>query len=161
MFVSYEMKADDVDVAAEDLLFWLRQSSSEDVENDNTTRTSSRQVIGASLEFLNSTTCKNHPLAPQIRSRCLELAGGAYTVLSHEVQQASGILPNRVPEHGTLQAETIPARSDLVGGPRGLRAPGVSWRSQRYRIHGCVESDRAAQSGAVPARRQRHAGRDK
>jgi hypothetical protein len=48
-----ELEAEDIDGAADDLTHWLSITKTDDVENDNTNRTNSRQVIDMTLRFFN------------------------------------------------------------------------------------------------------------
>jgi hypothetical protein len=81
-----ELETNELDSAAEDLSYWLSISTSENVEDDNTNRTNCRQAIDMVLRFTAKPGTSNHPLMPQIRSSCLELAAGAFSVLNNELQ---------------------------------------------------------------------------
>jgi hypothetical protein len=81
-----ELEANDLDSAAQDVDYWLSASSSEDVENDNSTRTNCRQVIDMVLRFESKPGANHHSLWLKIRSDCLDLAAGAYSALNSELQ---------------------------------------------------------------------------
>lgn len=76
----------DLDWAAEDLLCWLNASSTDDVENNNTNRTNSRQVIDITSRFL-AAGGVSHPRTPEIRSGCLRIAEDAYQILNRDQQE--------------------------------------------------------------------------
>ena len=84
--VWWELDAGDLDSAAEDLVHWLSITRTDDVENDNTNRTNSRQVIDMSIRFFDAPGGTMHPQAPQIKAAALEVAAAAYSVLSADVQ---------------------------------------------------------------------------
>jgi hypothetical protein len=80
------LEAGDLDSAADDLVHWFDVSSSEDVENHNSRRTNCRQAIDSALRFFGKPGGERHPQAAVIRQKCLDLAGGSYEVLSHDLQ---------------------------------------------------------------------------
>lgn len=83
--VWYDLEVKDLDWAADDLIFWLGVSSAEDVENNNTNRTNSRQVIDSAGRFLEAGG-GSHPRAPEVRAGCLKIAEGAFQVLNTDLQ---------------------------------------------------------------------------
>lgn len=87
LFVWYDLEARDLDWAADDLLFWLGVSSTDDVENNNSNRTNSRQVIDSTMRFLDAGGA-SHPKAPEVRQACLKIAEAAYQILNQEQQDA-------------------------------------------------------------------------
>ena len=87
-FVWTALAAGDIDGAADDLAYWLRISTADDVDNDNTSRTNCRQVIDMAARFLAQPGGAAHPGAAQIRQDCLRLATGAYQVLTPQQQNA-------------------------------------------------------------------------
>jgi len=86
-YVWNALDVSDLDGAADDLVFWLSLSSSEDAENNNTNRTNCRQVVAMTMRFL-AAGGSAHPLAPEVKQGCLQLAEGAFQVLSNEQQNA-------------------------------------------------------------------------
>ncbi len=81
------IKAGDLDGAAEDLVYWISVSSVEDVENDNSSRTNSRQVIDQADEFLQAGGA-SHPKAAEIKRGALKIAEAAWTILNNPQQDA-------------------------------------------------------------------------
>lgn len=75
----------DLDWAADDLVFWLGVSSTEDVENNNTNRTNSREVIDIASRFL-AAGGRSHARTPEIRAACLKIAEDAFQILNREQQ---------------------------------------------------------------------------
>lgn len=86
-FVWYDLEARDLDAAADDLLFWASLSSTEDVENDNTNRTNSRQFVDMTSRFLANGGAR-HPQAPAVKQACLRIAEAAFQILNGEQQNA-------------------------------------------------------------------------
>lgn len=83
--VWHDLEARDLDWAADDLIFWLGVSSTEDVENNNTNRTNSRQVIDMTARFL-AAGGASHARTPEIKAACLKIAEGAFQILNREQQ---------------------------------------------------------------------------
>ncbi len=77
--VWYDLEMD-LDLAADDLTFWLSISSSEDVENNNTNRTNCRQVIAMTSKFLTAGG-SSHARLSEIKTGCLKIAEDAYPIL--------------------------------------------------------------------------------
>ena len=80
-----ELDARDLDWAADDLLFWFSVSSTDDVENNNTNRTNSRQVIDLTARFI-AAGGASHPRASEVKAACLKVAEGAFQILNREQQ---------------------------------------------------------------------------
>ena len=89
------LEAGDVDGVAEDLLYWLSVSSDENVEEDNSTRTNCRQVLGQSVKFLTGIGA-GHSRASEIRRAALRLAQGAYPILNDETQNGIRAIARQV-----------------------------------------------------------------
>jgi len=87
-FVWTALAAGDLDGAADDLVYWLSRSSSEDVENDNARRTNCRQVIDLASRFMATPGGTAHPGGVQVRQGCLKLAEGSYQILNPQQQAA-------------------------------------------------------------------------
>jgi hypothetical protein len=87
-FVWVGLEAGDLNGVAADLMYWLSISSSEDVENDNSNRTNCRQVIDMAGRLLMAPGGASHPQAREIRQGCVELAEGAFPILSRDQQNA-------------------------------------------------------------------------
>lgn len=85
--VWYELEAQDLEWAADDLLFWFGVSSTEDVETNNTNRTNSRQVIAMTARFIDAGG-SSHCRMPEIKAACLKLAEAARPVLNRDLQTA-------------------------------------------------------------------------
>lgn len=86
-YVWNALDAGDLDGAADDLIFWMSLSSSDDVENNNTNRTNCRQVVDMTTRFLAAGGAA-HPRSPEVKQGCLRLAEGAFPVLLNEQQVA-------------------------------------------------------------------------
>lgn len=89
------LQVHDLDGAADDLCEWLKVSSADDVENNNTNRTNCRQVIDSASRFLAEPGGLSHPRAPEIRRGCLQLAEGAYPILNRDLQNAIAMMSRR------------------------------------------------------------------
>lgn len=83
--VWYDLEVSDLDWAADDLIFWLGLSSTDDVENNNGNRTNSRQVIDMTARFL-AGGGTSHPRMPEIKAACLKVAEGSFQILNYEQQ---------------------------------------------------------------------------
>jgi hypothetical protein len=83
--VWYELQAGDLDWAADDLIFWLGLSSTDDVDNHNGNRTNSMLVIEMTGRFI-AAGGTSHPRMPEIKAGCLKVAEGAFRILSYEQQ---------------------------------------------------------------------------
>jgi hypothetical protein len=81
-----ELAANHIDGAAEDLVHWLSLSVPDDVENNNSNRTNCRQVVDMVIRFFANPGTEEHPLAPQIRTACLDIGAAAFPVLNNELQ---------------------------------------------------------------------------
>ncbi len=86
-FVWFDIEARDLDGAADDLVHWLSISKTDDVENNNTNRTNSRQVIDMAIRFFDAGGA-SHPRAAEIRQGCVKIGEGAFQVLNREMQVA-------------------------------------------------------------------------
>jgi hypothetical protein len=86
-FTWTDIKTPDLDGGAEDLIYWINVSSVEDVENDNSNRTNSHQVIDQADEFLQAGG-SNNPKAAGIKQGALRIAKAARTILNNPQQDA-------------------------------------------------------------------------
>lgn len=87
-FVWYGLEAGDLDGAADDLVYWLSVSPTDDVESNNSNRTNARQVIDRTAAFFQARGGATHPRAPEIKQSVLNVAQGAYPVLNRDLQDA-------------------------------------------------------------------------
>jgi hypothetical protein len=74
--VSGALGRGDLDGAAGDLLFWLEMSGGEDTAGGSCAFGDATSVMHAAVAFLTAPDGAAHPLAEEIRKRCLRIAGG-------------------------------------------------------------------------------------
>ncbi len=74
----------DLDGAAEDLIDWIKTSSTGKIEAGNSSRANCHQVILAAGHFHEAPRSLGHPRAPQIRRGCLTIVEQVHAVVSPE-----------------------------------------------------------------------------
>lgn len=85
LLVWHDLEASNLDWAADDLMSWFGLSSTDDVENNNTNRTNSRQIIDMTAGFRDAGG-SSHARMADIRSACLGIAEAAFQILNREQQ---------------------------------------------------------------------------
>lgn len=83
--VWYDLDHRNLEWAADDLIFWLGVSSAEDIENNNTNRTNSRQVVEMTGKFFVAGG-SSQPTASEVRGACLKIGESAFQILNRDQQ---------------------------------------------------------------------------